>query len=595
MIGRRIGSWVLERELGQGGMGSVFLARHASLATFAAVKVLSPGLESEESFRQRFRREADLQAQLRHPNIARVLDYLEDSGHWFLVVEYLDRGSLADLLAQAGTRVPRPQVLTWMRQALAGLGYAHQKGVVHRDIKPANLLLNEAGEMVVADFGIARADSGPGLTTTGITIGTPQYMSPEQILTPEKIDRRSDIYSLGVVFYELLAGRKPFDSGSQFSILQAHVSEPPPLLRDIDPGIPPAFEEVVMRALAKKPEDRYPDCDSMARDLDRDMEVTAPGPRQAVPAGATVRATSLVNPAPVQGPPAISPAERSAQRRRSFQRYLLAGAAMVLAVAALFAFELGQTKNQDPEPARGETSDMSSSYSSVIISQDSDFHGSGQDRSGQNQASGQGQDGRQGRGGGRGQSEKKGEEPVREPIREKVQELPPPLGPSPVIPTLPDRPRIAVIATGDAILAGSLEQEMERRLRSNFDVADEHGESELDEFLQREGPHASPKALGVKLLKSGFQVLVLMRVEEAERRTVEAFGVSGSLKAARMRLNAYLLPANRSIGSGWTEPVEYTELSAPAKARQAFIGPTADLIESIDQNWNALRATAPAR
>jgi len=136
---------------------------------------------------------------------------------------------------------------------------------------------------------------------------------------------------------------------------------------------------------------------------------------------------------------------------------------------------------------------------------------------------------------------------------------------------------------------------MERRLGSHFDVADEHGESELDEFLEREGPRASQKALGAKLLKSGFQVLVLMRVEEAERRTVDAFGVSGSLKAARMRLNAYLLPANRSIGSGWTEPVEYTELSAPAKARQAFIGPTADLIEAIDQNWNALRATAPAR
>jgi len=323
MIGRRVGSWVLERELGRGGMGSVFLARHTSLATFAAVKVLSPGLESEDSFRQRFRREADLQVQLRHPNIARVLDYLEEDGHWFLVVEYLDRGSLADLLERTGSGVPRPQALTWMRQALAGLGYAHQKGIVHRDIKPANLLLNESGDMVVADFGIARADGGPSLTTTGIAIGTPQYMSPEQILTPEKIDHRSDIYSLGVVFYELLAGRKPFDSGSQFSILQAHVSEPPPPLREIDPGISSALEKVVMKALAKKPEDRYSDCQSMARDLDPAMEVTAPGPRRVVPAGATLRATSLVDPAQVQGPPTISPAERSVKKRRSFQRYLL--------------------------------------------------------------------------------------------------------------------------------------------------------------------------------------------------------------------------------------------------------------------------------
>src|ERR1700753_1781537 len=198
MLGRRIGSWVLERELGRGGMGAVYEARHATLRTPAAVKVLSAGLESEESFRQRFHREASLQAQLRHPNVARVLDYLEDQGQWFLVVEFLDRGSIADWLTAHGRKVSRQQSLEWMRQALAGLGHAHQKGIVHRDIKPANLLLNESGEVVVADFGIARAQSGPALTTTGNVVGTPYYMSPEQIVTPETIDGRSDIYSLGV-------------------------------------------------------------------------------------------------------------------------------------------------------------------------------------------------------------------------------------------------------------------------------------------------------------------------------------------------------------------------------------------------------------
>jgi hypothetical protein len=148
---------------------------------------------------------------------------------------------------------------------------------------------------------------------------------------------------------------------------------------------------------------------------------------------------------------------------------------------------------------------------------------------------------------------------------------------------------------GDPILAGSLEQEMERRLGRSLDVADEHGDSDVDELLQRQGTHVSQKTLGTQLLRGGFQVLVLVRVEPAEQRTLTAFGVSGSLKAARMRLNAYLLPANRSIGSGWTELVEYTELSAQAKARNAFIGPTADLIQDIDQNWNQLRAGAPAR
>src|SRR6202035_4662655 len=125
------------------------------------------------SFRQRFQREAKLQAQLRHPNVARVLDYLEDGGQWFLVVEYLDRGSLADVLSRDGARVPRAQALAWARQALSGLGYAHKKGIVHRDVKPANLLLNDTGELVVADFGIARADGVPSMTTTGIAVGSP--------------------------------------------------------------------------------------------------------------------------------------------------------------------------------------------------------------------------------------------------------------------------------------------------------------------------------------------------------------------------------------------------------------------------------------
>lgn len=148
---------------------------------------------------------------------------------------------------------------------------------------------------------------------------------------------------------------------------------------------------------------------------------------------------------------------------------------------------------------------------------------------------------------------------------------------------------------GDPLLAGSLEQEMERRLGPNFDVVDEHGDTDVDELLQREGTRVSQKTLGARLVRSGFQVLVLLRIEPAEQRNLEAFGVSGSLKAARMRLNAYLLPVNRSIGRGWTEPVEYTELSAQAKARNAFIGPTADLIQDIEQDWKQLRSGVPAR
>jgi hypothetical protein len=160
---------------------------------------------------------------------------------------------------------------------------------------------------------------------------------------------------------------------------------------------------------------------------------------------------------------------------------------------------------------------------------------------------------------------------------------------------LPDRPQVAVLAAGDPILAVSLEQEMERRLSRRFEVVDEHGEPEVDEMLEKRGAKVSQKELGTQLVRSGFHVLVLMRVEEGERRTVEFHNLSGSMKAARIRLNAYMLPTGRTLGRGWTETLEYTELSAQGKAKNAFIGPTADLIQAIQDGWSQLRAAAGAR
>jgi hypothetical protein len=182
------------------------------------------------------------------------------------------------------------------------------------------------------------------------------------------------------------------------------------------------------------------------------------------------------------------------------------------------------------------------------------------------------------------------------PNRVPSSQVPPPRMDPPVpaplpppVPQLPERPRIAVIGTGDEpLLAGALEQEMERRFE-RFDVADEHGDPEVSELLQRKGAKIAFKDLGTVLLKGGFHVLILLRVEKAESRTATIRGIDGSINAARMRLNAYLLPANRSVGSGWTEPAEYTELSAGTTARKAFIGPTADLRSAIETEWARLR------
>ena len=573
MLGQRIGSWILERELGRGGMGCVYEARHASLRTRAAVKVLSPGIESEELFRQRFQREAELQAQLRHPNISRVLDYLEDHGRWFLVVEYLDRGSLADVLSRE--KISHEQAIAWTKQALAGLGYAHGKGIVHRDVKPPNLLLAETGEIAVADFGIARSDAAPGLTTTGVVVGTPQYMSPEQILTPDRVDHRSDIYSLGVVLYELLAGRKPFDSGSQFAILQAHVSEPPPALRTIDPTIPPAVEAVVMRALAKKAADRYPDCEAMRRDLDHAAEARASNaPSAAI--GATMHAADLFE--RVSEPASASAGDVRNRKRRRYQRRLAGGIAATLAVAVLFAMNAAEEEPaaEDRPPVVVSTAPPPPVSSPVEPPHQNTTQGS---PNAVTKAATLRQPAVP-------------HQPVAPPETNRLapDATPPPTPlPSPAMPRLPERPRVAVIGAGDdPLLAGALEQEMERRL-DRFDVADEHGDPEVSQLLESKGKDVAFKDLGAVLLKGGFQVLVLLRVEKAESRTVSVRGIDGSIKAARMRLNAYLLPANRSVGNGWTEPAEYTELSTVTTARRAFIGPTADLRSAIDAEWARLR------
>lgn len=573
MVGRRIGSWILGRELGRGGMGAVFEAHHVSLRTRAAVKVLSPGLETEESFRQRFRREADLQAQLRHPNIARVLDYLEDGGHWFLVVEYFERGSLAALLSHES--VSRQQSFAWAQQALAGLSHAHHKGIIHRDIKPANLLLTDNGEVVVADFGIARAPGGASLTTTGIVVGTPQYMSPEQIVTPDRVDHRSDIYSLGIVLYELLAGRKPFDSGSQFAILQAHVSEPPPSLRAIDPTIPPGFEAVVMRALAKNAADRYPDCESMARDLDQSRNEPAAVPQ--IPSGGTIHASVLFDRVAIETTPRSSPGDARNQKRRSYKLRMTTGIAAVLFVATLLAVQLASNPTAE-ERAPFDTSDSSGvSNSSTTTIPNSRVHHDPI-------------------------KPFKSSPPNTHTATRTLGPLPvpdtataTPIAPSPAprsVPSLPEHPRIAVIGTGDdPLLASALELEMERRL-DQFEVADEQGDPEVGELLQTKGAKISFQELGAALVKNDFQILVLLRVEQAESRKLTIRDIDGSVKAARMRLNAYLLPANRPMGRGWTEAAEYTELSAASTAKKAFIGPTADLRAVIESDWPQFRTAA---
>lgn len=287
--------YLIEDELGRGGMAAVFRALDVRLNRRVAVKLLPPELAFNPSVRSRFMREAQMAAQLTHPNIVPIYTVDEREGLVYFVMALVDGESLAARIAHRGA-MPVDQVRTIIGEVADALEYAHRQGVIHRDIKPDNILLDHAtGRPMVTDFGIARAAAEESrLTVTGMAVGTPAYMSPEQAMGERDVDGRSDIYSLGVVAYQMIAGETPFKATNTPAMLMKHVSESPVPLRGRRADVPPGLAGAVERALAKKPEDRWHSAAEM-RDavLDRTMARVYPAaPPPASPAAAPQRPTS---------------------------------------------------------------------------------------------------------------------------------------------------------------------------------------------------------------------------------------------------------------------------------------------------------------
>jgi serine/threonine protein kinase len=255
-IGHR---YELEGEIGRGGMSVVYRARDLRLNRSVAIKVLPPELAYDPAVRTRFTREAQTSALLSHAHIVPIHDVGEGEGIAYFVMALVTGGSLAALLTHE-PRQPIDEVRRLLCEIADALAYAHLRGVIHRDIKPDNILLDgETGRAMVTDFGIARAiEAGTRLTVTGLAVGTPTYMSPEQAVGDREIDGRSDIYSLGVVAYQMLTGRVPFTAGNSVALLMKHVNEHPWPIAELRPETPKALREAIERALAKAPEDRWP-------------------------------------------------------------------------------------------------------------------------------------------------------------------------------------------------------------------------------------------------------------------------------------------------------------------------------------------------
>ena len=257
----------LGRQLGSGGMARVFLARDRKLGREVAIKILSDRYAQDPAFVERFRREATSAAGLNHPSIVAVYDRGEVDGSYFIVMEYVPGPDLKRWIRENGP-LPPTEAIDIAVEMLRALAAAHRRDVIHRDVKPQNVLFTEDGRVKVTDFGIARAGSANQLTEAGLIIGTAQYLSPEQAQGHD-VTPASDCYSVGVVLYEMLSGRLPFDGDRPVTVALKQVSEPPPPLTQVAPGLPPRLAAVVMRALEKKPEARFMHAEDFARALER--------------------------------------------------------------------------------------------------------------------------------------------------------------------------------------------------------------------------------------------------------------------------------------------------------------------------------------
>jgi uncharacterized protein YraI len=255
LVNTMLGQYQILREIGRGGMAVVYEAYQASLNRTVAVKVLPQQLAFDKTFVQRFLREARAAAKLEHPNIVAIHDVGEYAGHYYIVMQKLAGEPLNGLIQRAG-RLPLARAVRIVTQVAEALDYAHTHGIVHRDIKPANIIVGDGDRTWLTDFGIAKAAEGTQVTQTGVVVGTPEYMSPEQA-TGKPVGPASDIYSLGIVLYQMLTGRVPFEADSTPALLYKHVYDPPAPLRTYAPELPAQVEAALAKALAKDPADRY--------------------------------------------------------------------------------------------------------------------------------------------------------------------------------------------------------------------------------------------------------------------------------------------------------------------------------------------------
>jgi serine/threonine-protein kinase len=312
-IGDTIGAYKIVASLGSGGMGEVFQAEHAVTQRVEAMKILAADPTSTSDRDQRFLREIQLQARLNHPNIAVVHNAFWQDGHLIMIMELIPGDSLRNLLDRG--KLPLATALDYACQALRALDYAHARGVVHRDISPSNMIVTAEGTLKLTDFGLAKSRTDIRLTQTGAIVGSLYYTSPEQVQGNTTVDIRADIYSMGALLFEMVTGAKVFDCDKPFSLMQAHVEQPPPRASEVLPGLPSTLDDILLKALDKDRDKRFQSAELFRCALET-VKQTHDGEYYALPAPVQLRILPPLIPAPaVELAPEDVPARRGRNRK----------------------------------------------------------------------------------------------------------------------------------------------------------------------------------------------------------------------------------------------------------------------------------------
>ncbi len=347
VVGESVGPYKITAYIGQGGMATIYRAYQAALERDVALKVIHPALKEDQAFVARLRREAAVVARLNHPNIVDVYDYAEHDGTPFIVMRLIEGKTLKDVVQES--KLTPAQVVDLIRPVAAALAYAHAHGVLHRDVKLSNILLDNEGNVFLTDFGLARLTyKGESTLSHDMLIGSPQYISPE-MAKGEPIDARTDIYSLGIVLFEMLAGKLPYQAETPYATVMAHINEPIPSARQFNKKIPPAVDQVLQHALAKIPDQRFATIEDLMHALDNAVR----GPME------SARANDPSRPAP-RGKSSASPRAALRGKPAPTSRPWIAigatlGALLLAGICLLFVFFIGiqPTLNVTPTQARG--------------------------------------------------------------------------------------------------------------------------------------------------------------------------------------------------------------------------------------------------